>query len=82
MGEKYTMRFVNDMDNKQSKFYISGGDVRLGSLDGETFALEGEYLLGEYGFRTPNDAAYGLRIGSDKSNTQFSVYSVSVQAEM
>ena len=82
LGEKYTMRFVNDMDNKQSKFYISGGNVRLGSLDGETFALEGEYLLGEYSFRTPNDAAYGLRIGSDKSNTQFSVYSVSVQAEM
>ena len=82
LGEKYTMRFVNDMDNKKSKFYISGGNVRLGSLDGETFALEGEYLLGEYGFRTPNDAAYGLRIGSDKSNTQFRVYSVSVQAEM
>lgn len=65
-GEFYTLRIINDFDNKVSYLYLAGERYINSSGTEETELADGEFIyLGTFGFRNPATASGKLRIGTD-----------------
>lgn len=69
-GAEYTVRMVNDFDNEVSYFYLTG--------KGTNYTFEETYL-GAHSFRIPGLTVDRIRFGSDKSGTDFTIKSITLE---